>query len=112
MQVLHRLSGVIPAVGDNAESPGEVFLSGDHSGGLQAARRKMGIAGIDGSGGFDMLLGYNQNMRRRLRIDVPESKDEIILVNLCRRDLSVDDLAEQAIGHSKNLLSFYKGMPQ
>ena len=50
---------------------------------------------------IEMLARHDQNMRRRLRADVVESKTDIVLINLRRRDLAFHDPAKQTIiGHS------------
>lgn len=45
----------------------------------------------------DVLLRNNQDMRRRLRIDVLEGEDDLIFVDLLGGNLSGDDSAEEAI---------------
>jgi hypothetical protein len=49
--------------------------------------------------GGDVLLGNNQHMQRRLRIDVLERHQGFILVHQCARDVARDDLAEETVGH-------------
>lgn len=44
-----------------------------------------------------VLLRHNERMDRRLRIDILESDGELILVHKFCGDLSVDDLAEEAV---------------
>src|SRR5574340_953835 len=44
-----------------------------------------------------MLLGHNEDMDGRLRIDVLECKARPVFVNDLRRDLLPDDLAEEAV---------------
>ena len=41
----------------------------------------------------------DQHVRRRLRIDVIEGDDAVVLVDDGCGDLTRDDLAEQAVGH-------------
>ena len=47
----------------------------------------------------NVLFRYNQNMRRRLRINIPESQDVFVLINLVTRNFTVSDFAKQAICH-------------
>ena len=48
-----------------------------------------------------MTLGNDKHMRRRLRIDVFKDINLIVLVDLLRRNLSLDDFAEEAIVHNE-----------
>ena len=48
----------------------------------------------------DVLSGYDENVRGRLGTDVGEGVDAVVLINRARRDLTGDDLAEQA-AHSQ-----------
>jgi hypothetical protein len=51
-----------------------------------------------------VLLGNDQQVRRRLRVDVREAQALIILKQPLRRDLSLDNFAEQTIStHTENL---------
>jgi hypothetical protein len=43
----------------------------------------------------EMFLGNDQEMSRRLRRDVPEGEDLIILIQFAGRDFTVDDPAEK-----------------
>src|SRR5207245_1224552 len=45
----------------------------------------------------DVLLGHDQHVRRRLRIDVAEREAQVVLIDALRWDLTVADLAEQAL---------------
>jgi len=46
----------------------------------------------------DVLLRDQQDVRRRLRLDVAEPQDRVGLVHDVGRDLPDDDLAEEAVG--------------
>ena len=48
----------------------------------------------------NVLLRNDQDMRRRLWIDVVESEDTIVFIRLLRGDLPANDLAEQAVSHA------------
>ena len=48
--------------------------------------------------GGDMVLGHDEDVRRRARRDVADREDGVVLVDLRRRDLAGDDPAEQAVG--------------
>ncbi len=43
---------------------------------------------------IEMLLGNNKHMYGCRRIDVVEAQHLIVLINLCRRDLTLDDITE------------------
>ena len=47
----------------------------------------------------DVTFWHDQNVCRRLWIDIVERDDAIVFVHDAGRNLSLDDFAEQAIGH-------------
>src|ERR1044071_4528220 len=49
----------------------------------------------------NMLLGDDQNVRRRLRLDVFKDESLLVFINFLGRNFAGDDLAEEAIGHSR-----------
>src|SRR5215472_5507338 len=51
----------------------------------------------------DVLFGNDQNVRRRLGLDVLKSVDAIVFEHLLRRNLAGNDLAEQTVGHGAML---------
>ena len=51
----------------------------------------------------DMLLGNDQHMRRRLRVDVFKSVDVLIFIDFFGRYLTSDDAAEQTISHDRSV---------
>ena len=100
MQVMDRLAGIVAAVGNDAVSAGQVFLSGNNANGTQAFRQ----FGIRGSGGIIqgayMLLRNHQDVDRRLRINITERIDIFILIDFLRGNLTADDFAEETIFHN------------
>ena len=48
----------------------------------------------------------DQHVYRRLRVDVLEGDQPVVLVDDGRRNLAVDDLAEEAVGHVFQLPGF------
>src|SRR6266850_3766274 len=46
------------------------------------------------------LFGNDQNVRRRLRFDILERKNEIVFVNDLSRDFSSDDFFKEGFAHS------------
>lgn len=53
----------------------------------------------------NMLFRHDENMRRRSRLDVFKGKNFIVFVNFFRRNAAGDDLAEEAVGHNKEILA-------
>ncbi len=47
----------------------------------------------------EVLLGYDQNVDRRLRVDVMERNDPVVLKDQLGRDLFIYDLTENATLH-------------
>ena len=47
----------------------------------------------------NMALRHDEHMRRCLRFDVVEGDDAVVLVDERRGESSVDDFAEEAVGH-------------
>src|SRR6516164_9954112 len=76
-------------------------------------RNKVAVADNLGifRGGFldvdDVLFGNDQNVRRRLRLDVLKSVDAIVFEHLLGRNLAGNDLAEQTVGHDVAMLAKY-----
>jgi len=87
----HVEDGSIPRVGDP-------FLAGDLGRGEMERPQdpSMLVAGL--VQGREVLPGDDQDVDRRLRMNVPERHHLLILVDEHRRDLSFGDLAEQAVG--------------
>jgi hypothetical protein len=52
--------------------------------------------------GRDMLLRDHEEVDWRLRVDILERENLLILINLGRRDRSLSDLAKNTIGGQKN----------
>jgi len=49
----------------------------------------------------DVTARNDQDVQGRLRIDIPDRNDLVILMDEASRDLSCDDLAEKAIVHDR-----------
>lgn len=49
----------------------------------------------------DMTARNDQDVQGRLRVDIPDRNDLVILMDEASRDLSCDDLAEEAIVHDR-----------
>ena len=49
----------------------------------------------------DVAARNDQNVKRRLRIDIPDGDELVILMDEAAGDLPSDDLAEEAIAHDR-----------
>jgi hypothetical protein len=106
MYVINRLTRTLVAVENQSVTVLiDTLVSGDlfgHQHHLAGNRDIVYVQIIDGRYVF---LGYDQQVRRRLRIHVSESENIIILVDLVARNFAISDLAEQAICHDAPPLS-------
>src|SRR5262245_2064535 len=50
----------------------------------------------------DVALGYDENVRGCLWVDVVECEQKSIFIHDGARDLSIDDFAEEAVGHGSD----------
>jgi len=101
VEMVDSLAAVRAGVDDQAVAVGEVLGAGDfHGCGEEMAehggvlRRGMGVGG-------EVLLGDEQDMDRRLRIDVREGEDVVILIEALGGDGTGCDFAEEAIHKDK-----------
>ena len=100
--VLHRLAGLLAAVGHHTVAF-PAMLGADAGDGGEDMGHHPGIFRGDLGRGGDVLLGDDQEVGGRLRIEIIEGEDLIILVQLVRWDLAGCDLAENT--HEGILLS-------
>jgi len=49
----------------------------------------------------DVTTRDDQDMQRRLRVDIPNGDDLVVFMHEASRDLPCDDLAEEAIAHDR-----------
>src|SRR5262245_18987651 len=94
------LSGVGTNVVDGAKAVLKLALPRDLRGDKLAIADQLGVRLGCLSNVNDMLLGNNQHMRRRLRLDVFKSKGLFVFVDFFGWYCARDDLAEKAVGHS------------
>ncbi len=108
MEVFYRLASRIACVCDQAEAAFlDAFNSGNFSDGVKNCCHELRIFEFEDV--FDVFFGHNERMDRRLCGNIFKCDDEIIFVNDGRRDLSVNDFAENAVVHNvflSNLLSY------
>src|SRR5271170_7435564 len=100
VQVKDGLSRARANVQHCAVSLLNVALPRDLSGGEVAAPDEFSITGPRLFQSREMLARNDQHMRGRLRIDVFEGEDVLVLVNLFRRNLAVKNTAEKTAGGS------------
>ncbi len=119
VDVEHGLAGVGVAVEDGAEAAFAVPVAGRERG---APTDHLAHQAIVISGEIvqarDVPPRHDQHVHRRLRIDVLEGDEPFVLIDNRGGDLSVDDLAEEAVGHGSSssqpvyfLITATRGMP-
>ena len=97
MQVKDGLSGAGTNVEDGAVSLLDLALAGDHGSGEMAAADDFCVTAFRFFQSCKMPFGNNQDVRRRLRINILKREDVFIFENLFRRNLAANDAAEEAI---------------
>lgn len=104
MNVKHRLSTVGVAVGHHPVTAGvHPQLGGEVLGHQQdVPDGSLVIFGEIVQGG-DVLLGNDQDVRRGAGVDIPEGQTEIVFEDGLGRNLSGDNLAEDAVAHVSDL---------
>ena len=102
MQVLHRLAGLLAAVGHHTVAF-PAMLGADFCNNRKNVGNDPGIFRGQLPGGADMLLGDDEKMAGRLGVQVIKGQHLFVFVQLVRWDLSRRDLAENT--HEEGLLS-------
>ena len=94
----NRLPG-IPAVIDDQAVPSRVKPQhfGKISGDEKQMTDKFTVFRVHALNVFDMFFGHNQDVCRRLRVDIFEGNGHLIAVYEFRRDLAINDLAKKAV---------------
>ena len=96
--MLNCLSAILAAVVDDAEAVAQTVNLGNLGNSLgdcaEILSAVFSLGDIDDV--IEVLLGNNEYVRRRNRIDVPEAQNLLVLIYLCGRDLSLDDVTENA----------------
>ena len=85
---------VIAVDNQTVAAVGNAFLLGDFGGHRKEAAQRHFILSRDIIGGGDQFVGHNQNMGRRLGVDIAERGYQFILVNNIGRNFAPDDFAE------------------
>jgi len=92
------LPGAGTDVEDGAVSLLNLAMACNLGRGKMAAADDFGVSGLGLFQSRKMFLGYDQDVRWGLRLDVFESQDVIVLVNFCCGNFAAEDAAEQAVG--------------
>jgi hypothetical protein len=95
VNVVYRLSSIAPAIEHDAvaafvyiHAAGQ--LCGDH----KQMPGRIAVASVDSIRAANMLARYYQDVRRRLRVDIVEGDDPVILIYELRLDFAVCDFAK------------------
>ena len=94
MQVIHRLAAVVAGVHDYAITGGEFFFARDLCYRPQQMAQQRGVFLARFRERNDVLARHNQQVNRRLRMNVRKGDTFLILVNTSRGNASIDDLAK------------------
>lgn len=98
MQVKDGLSSAGANVEDSAVSLLDLALSGDHGSGQMAAADDFGVTAFRFFQSCKMPFGDNQDVCRRLRVNILKRKNVFIFENFFRWNLAANDATEEAIG--------------
>lgn len=94
MEVKDRLPGVGAIVKNQTIAVGNAQLTGNFCRRAQHFPDQLFIFRLNEGRADDMFFGDDQKMDGRLGGDITEGKHFIVLIELIRRDLTGDDLAE------------------
>src|SRR5712692_487452 len=102
VQVQHALTGVGADVRDEAPAVLELLILGHLAGGLQEPEAEIRVVQLGNRG--DVAVGDEQHVRGRLRVQVAEAGDVLVLVDDVALDLPRRNLAEDAVSHARSPL--------
>src|SRR5262245_29161057 len=111
MDVEHSLTGVAFRIEDDSIALVRIpvlFRDGGRGSLYRAHERIIMRAEIVERG--DVATRNNQDVQRRLRVDVPDGDELVVLVDKASRDLSRDDLAEKTVAHTLRITAV-RGIP-
>src|SRR5215470_19358849 len=101
MHVVDNLAAFQPAVHAQAVAAlGQAPRLSDLASGQETAAEHLGVARLHRHDRADVALGDDQQMDRRLRVDVLEREDRVVLVFDVGPALPRDDTAKDAVGHA------------
>jgi len=99
MQVKHGLAGTGPDIEHRAVPVFNAALARNVRSCEMTAANGFRVFGLSFFQSADMLLGNDQHVRRRLRVDVLKRVGVFILVNFLRGNFTGDNPAEQTVSH-------------
>src|ERR1700739_4453585 len=106
VDVVDRLVAVFAGIDHGAIAPCQSFGAGNLGCcPMQMAKQGNVFPACAGDGG-NVLARNDEDVRRRLRIDVRKGVAEFILVDGLRRDASINDLAEEAVHGSERVYTW------
>lgn len=95
--MIHSLSAIRAGVDYDAKTVVEMLQLRDLIGGKEEFAEQFGVGGRGVSQRVEVSLGDDQDMHRRLWIDVRERERMIVFKQTCDGDCARGDLAEEAI---------------
>jgi hypothetical protein len=98
MEMIHGLASVFAGVDDNAIAFAESFLAGNFSGRLEKMAEEFPVLCTRVVKRGKVFAGDDENVDRRLRMNVGECVTHLVLVDGGRGNRSIGDFAEEA-GH-------------
>ncbi len=97
MQVIDALPPIGAAVRDHAIAASQSELLGDPPGNEEQVSRQILVRGSQMSDRLELLLGNEQDMRRRQRADVVKCEAQLVLVHDVGGDFLVDNPLEDRL---------------
>ena len=97
MEMVHRLAAILSGVDDHAIASIQLLPSRNLCCHSHEVPQQRSVLGQRLRLRRDVLFGNNQQVRRRLRIDIGKTDAEFILMHSIGGDGSGDDFAEQAV---------------
>jgi hypothetical protein len=99
MEVVDGLPAVTPHVGDDPIAAfGDPLCAGELRNILEDSGEEIAVARSQIVGGGDVSPRQQKDVCRRLRVDVTDGDDQVVLVDPRRGQLARDDAAEEAPG--------------
>ena len=97
MEMVYGLAAIVSGVDDHAIASIQLLPSGDLCCHSHEMPQQRSVLGQRLRLRRDVLFGNNQQVRRRLRVDIGKADAEFILVHSIGGDGAGDDFAEQAV---------------
>ncbi len=107
--MIDSLSAIGTRVDDYAETVVEMLLLGDFVRGEKELTQKIGIGGRRVREGGDVSLGDDQDMHRRLWMDVGKREHVIVLIKTRDGDCACGDFAEEAVRNCSHVGMLTRG---